>query len=61
MNMMIETSLLLDFQLIMNFLIQCKFNLHIQHQESDDNRYQEQLSFCKQDMLFGCSPYARGE
>ena len=31
-----------------------------QHQSSDDNRPQEQLSFCKQDMLFGCSPYERG-
>jgi outer membrane receptor protein involved in Fe transport len=31
-----------------------------QHQSSDDNRPQEQLSFCKQDMLFGCSPFERG-
>ena len=30
------------------------------HQESDDNRYQEELSFCKQDPFYGCSPYARG-
>lgn len=29
-------------------------------QESDDNRYQEEVSFCQQDPFYGCSPYARG-
>ena len=29
-------------------------------QESDDNRYQEEVSFCQQDEFYGCNPYARG-
>ena len=29
-------------------------------QESDDNRPQEEVSFCAQDQFFGCSPYERG-
>jgi len=29
-------------------------------QESDDNRYQEEVSYCKQDPFYGCSPYERG-
>ena len=29
-------------------------------QESDDNRYQEEVSFCQQDAFYGCNPYARG-
>ena len=31
-----------------------------QHNTADDNRPQEQLSFCNQDQLFGCSPWERG-
>ena len=30
-------------------------------QESDDNRFQEEVSFCAQSLFFGCSPYERGE
>jgi len=30
-------------------------------QESDDNRYQEEVSFCQQDPFYGCNPYARGD
>jgi iron complex outermembrane receptor protein len=30
-------------------------------QESDDNRFQEEVSFCAQSLFFGCSPYARGQ
>ena len=30
-------------------------------QESDDNRQQEEVTFCQQDLFFGCSPYARGD
>jgi len=29
-------------------------------QKSDDNRPQEEVSFCKQDQFFGCSPWERG-
>ena len=29
-------------------------------QESDDNRFQEEVSFCAQDDFFGCDPYQRG-
>ena len=29
-------------------------------QESDDNRMQEEVSFCAQSLFFGCSPYERG-
>ena len=29
-------------------------------QESDDNRFQEEVSFCAQDAFYGCSPFARG-
>ena len=29
-------------------------------QESDDNRFQEEVSFCAQSLFFGCSPYERG-
>lgn len=31
-----------------------------QHNTADDNRPQEQLSFCNQDEFFGCSPFERG-
>jgi outer membrane receptor protein involved in Fe transport len=30
-------------------------------QESDDNRFQEEVSFCAQSLFFGCSPYERGQ
>ena len=30
-------------------------------QESDDNRMQEEVSFCAQSLFFGCSPYERGQ
>jgi outer membrane receptor protein involved in Fe transport len=30
------------------------------HQKSDDNRMQEEVSFCAQSLFFGCSPYERG-
>ena len=30
------------------------------HQKSDDNRFQEEVSFCAQSLFFGCSPYERG-
>ena len=29
-------------------------------QESDDNRFQEEVSFCSQSLFFGCSPFERG-
>ena len=29
-------------------------------QESDDNRFQEEVSFCAQDAFYGCSPFAKG-
>ena len=29
-------------------------------QKSDDNRPQEEISFCQQDQFFGCSPWERG-
>ena len=29
-------------------------------QESDDSRFQEEVSFCQQDAFYGCNPYARG-
>ena len=29
-------------------------------QKSDDNRMQEEVSFCAQSLFFGCSPYERG-
>ena len=32
-----------------------------QYQQNDDNRPQEEVSFCKPDQFFGCSPYERGE
>jgi outer membrane receptor protein involved in Fe transport len=32
-----------------------------QYQQNDDNRPQEEVSFCAQDQFFGCSPYSRGE
>ena len=31
-----------------------------QYQTADDNRPQEQLSFCTQDQFYGCSPFERG-
>jgi len=31
-----------------------------QHQSADDNRPQEQLSFCNQDAFYGCDPFERG-
>ena len=34
--------------------------LTTQYQTADDNRPQEQLSFCNQDQFYGCSPYERG-
>ena len=30
------------------------------HQKSDDNRMQEEVTFCAQSLFFGCSPYERG-
>ena len=44
----------------MTFLIEHKIQLTYSEQESDDNRYQEEVSFCQQDPFYGCSPYARG-
>ena len=29
-------------------------------QESDDTRFQEEVTFCSQDQFFGCDPYQRG-
>lgn len=29
-------------------------------QESDDNRFQEEVSFCEQHSFYGCNPYERG-
>ena len=29
-------------------------------QESDDNRFQEEVTYCAQDQFFGCDPYQRG-
>ena len=29
-------------------------------QKSDDNRFQEEVTFCAQDQFFGCDPYQRG-
>ena len=29
-------------------------------QESDDTRFQEEVTFCAQDQFFGCDPYERG-
>ena len=29
-------------------------------QESDDNRFQEEVSYCAQDPFYGCNPYERG-
>ena len=34
--------------------------LTTQHQSADDNRPQEQLSFCNQDAFYGCDPFERG-
>ena len=39
-------------------LTELKFTYFIQ--ESDDNRPQEEVTFCQQDPFFGCSPYAQG-
>jgi iron complex outermembrane receptor protein len=30
-------------------------------QESDDTRFQEEISYCAQDPFYGCNPYERGE
>ena len=30
-------------------------------QESDDTRFQEEISYCSQDRFYGCNPYERGE
>ncbi len=37
-----------------------QIQLTYSQQESDDNRFQEEVSFCAQDAFYGCSPYARG-
>ena len=29
-------------------------------QKSEDNRFQEEVTFCAQDQFFGCDPYSRG-
>ena len=29
-------------------------------QESDDNRFNEEISYCKQDQFYGCSPFEKG-
>ena len=29
-------------------------------QKSEDNRFQEEVSFCSQSLFFGCSPFERG-
>ena len=30
-------------------------------QESDDTRFQEEISYCAQDQFYGCNPYVRGQ
>ena len=30
-------------------------------QESDDNRFQEEISYCQQDQFYGCNPYELGD
>lgn len=37
-----------------------QLKLTYSQQASDDNRPQEEVSFCKQDQFFGCSPWERG-
>ena len=43
-----------------DFSDRTQIQLTYSQQESDDNRYQEEVSFCQQDPFYGCSPYARG-
>jgi len=37
-----------------------QLKLTYSEQSSDDNRPQEEVTFCKQDQFYGCSPYERG-
>ena len=37
-----------------------QLKLTYSQQASDDNRPQEEVSFCKQDQFYGCSPFERG-
>ena len=43
-----------------DFSDRTQIQLTYSQQESDDNRFQEEVSFCAQDPFYGCSPYARG-
>ena len=52
-DLMIETTQLSDFLWSMICLTELKFDLHIQEQESDDNRYQEEVSFLSADAFYG--------
>tara|TARA_B100000780_G_scaffold177005_1_gene124093 strand:+ start:1152 stop:3872 length:2721 start_codon:yes stop_codon:yes gene_type:complete len=40
---------------------QTQLKLTYSEQSSDDNRPQEEVSYCKQDMFYGCSPYVKGD
>jgi len=54
-----EQSIRLSVDVTLSDTLLLKFTS--QHNTADDNRPQEQLSFCKQDQLYGCSPFERGE
>ena len=43
-----------------DFSDRTQIQLTYSQQESDDNRFQEEVSFCRQDPFYGCSPYFRG-
>jgi|TARA_B100000767_G_scaffold165673_1_gene155215 outer membrane receptor protein involved in Fe transport len=38
-----------------------ELKLTYSQQDSDDNRPQEEVTFCRQDRFYGCNPYVRGE
>ena len=43
-----------------DFSDRTQIQLTYSQQESDDSRFQEEVSFCAQDPFYGCSPYSRG-
>ncbi|MDB2570465.1 TonB-dependent receptor [Gammaproteobacteria bacterium] len=51
------------FRLSVDWDISDNTNLEFTYgqQESDDTRFQEEISYCAQDQFYGCNPYVRGQ
>ena len=60
MNLMIEMTMAFRLSVDYDLSDRTQIQFTYSDQESDDNRFQEEVSFCATRLFYGCSPYARG-